>query len=328
MRILHVGAFHGPESNSWDEIPAAVPTEDWVFARAFRELGHEVVEFAKPRIRKLAGMLFLRAVYAMRPDFIFLGKVPWLSPRVLAIALKHHPCMSANWWGDALLYPFVYDDGALVHWTFLTSGGDRLREARHMGSRRAAYIPNPIDPSVFRRLPEAEKTHDCVFVGNRCGTRRTETLDLLEREGLVHVMGDRPDNRIYGHDYVRLINSARIGLGINSLDCDFDRFVSDRMNHFIACGTFFLTQYFPSLEQLFSRDEIDWFASPSQCVAKVRYYLANPAEREAKAARATSKVQFSFSHLLVAEYVLGMVAGRRLEPWWNDVCCPRNTAAA
>ena len=128
-----------------------------------------------------------------------------------------------------------------------------------MGCRRAAYIPNPIDLRVFRKLLGTTKTHDCAFVGNRYGTRRKETLELLEREKLVHVAGDQPHNRVYGHDYVRLINAARIGLGINSLDCDFDRFVSDRMGHFIACGTFFLTHYFPRLEELFSREEEDDF---------------------------------------------------------------------
>ncbi len=326
MRILHVGAFHGLDSKSWVELPAAVPTEDWIFARAFRELGHEVIEFARPRIAKLAALTFLRAVYATRPDFIFLGKVTWLSPRAVAFALKRHACMSANWWGDALLYPCLYDVGALVDWTFITSGGDRLREAHHMGRRRVAYIPNPIDPTVFRRLPDVERIYDCVFVGNRYGVRRREILDLLEREGLVHVAGDRPENRIFGHDYVRLINAARIGLGINSLDCDFHRFVSDRMGHFIACGTFFLTQYFPRLDELFNHDEVDWFTTASECRDKIRHYLKNPAERERKAERAMHKVQESFSHLRVAQYILDTVTGRRTSPWWADVWCTGRAA--
>jgi hypothetical protein len=85
----------------------------------------------------------------------------------------------------------------------------------------------------------------------------------------------KPEDRVIGEDYVRLINKSKIGV------CSNDRWGSLSLRHleYMACGTVVMTDYSPELYALgFRPDEHYFNYSPrlGNLTWKIREILANP----------------------------------------------------
>jgi len=158
-------------------------------------------------------------------------------------------------------------------------------------------------PSFHHRVePDPRFNHDCIFVGNNYSQfpARLKGMEiilkpLIDKDFDLKVYGlDWWLNRqnrffiephIYGgglaYEEMRTAySSAKIVLGLHSVDTS-PTMMSMRTFESLGCGAFYLTQWTPAVENLFSNHEhLVWSKSPQETVELVEYYLARPEERQ------------------------------------------------
>lgn len=144
-----------------------------------------------------------------------------------------------------------------------------------------------------QRHSEAER--DALFVGS-ADLRRVFLLENI-REHLT-VRGNRwrrnyalmsselrqrvDDRAVWGEELLELLQTSRIVLNITRSDFHgAETGVNLRIFEAISAGCFLLTDYCEEIASLFTPgEEIEVFRSRAELKDKVRYYLANPKERE------------------------------------------------
>jgi spore maturation protein CgeB len=158
-------------------------------------------------------------------------------------------------------------------------------------------------PSFHHQVdPDPRFNHDCIFIGNNYSQfpARLKGMEiilrpLIERGFDLKVYGLdwwlNRENRffiepnIYGgglsYEEMRTAySSAKIVLGLHSVDTS-PTMMSMRTFDVLGCGAFYLTQWTPAIENLFSNHEhLVWSKSPQETVDLVNYYLARPEERQ------------------------------------------------
>lgn len=157
-------------------------------------------------------------------------------------------------------------------------------------------------PTFHQRVDsEARFHHDCIFIGNnysqfpaRLNGMEIILKPLIEKGFDLKVYGlDWWLNRksrfyiepnIYGgglsYEEMRTAySSAKIVLGLHSVDTS-PTMMSMRTFDVLGCGAFYLTQWTPAIENLFSNHEhLVWSKSPQETLDLVNHYLARPEER-------------------------------------------------
>ncbi|SDI90175.1 spore maturation protein CgeB [Pseudomonas flavescens] len=142
---------------------------------------------------------------------------------------------------------------------------------------------------------QIEKDRDVLFVGS-ADLRRVfllenirETLSIrgnrwrrnyaLMSSSLRQCVDDRP---VWGEELQTLLQSSRIVLNITRSDFyGAETGVNLRIFEAVAAGCFLLTDYCDEIASLFTPgQDIEVFRSGAELNDKVRYYLANPQERE------------------------------------------------
>lgn len=159
-------------------------------------------------------------------------------------------------------------------------------------SLNAQYLP--FGAVVVPEL-QIEKDRDVLFVGSADlrrfflleniseylsirGSRWSRNYALMSST-LRQCVDDRP---VWGEELQRLLQSSRIVLNITRSDFyGAETGVNLRIFEAIAAGCFLLTDYCDEIASLFTPgEEIEVFRSGAELKDKVRYYLANPKERE------------------------------------------------
>lgn len=158
-------------------------------------------------------------------------------------------------------------------------------------------------PSFHHRVePDPQFIHDCIFIGNNYSqfSARLKGMEII----LKPIIENSFDLKVYGLDwwinrknrffiepetYGGLLSyeemrtaysSARIVLGLHSVDSS-PTMMSMRTFDALGCGAFYLTQWTPAIENIFSNHEhLVWSKSPQETVELVNYYLARPEERQ------------------------------------------------
>ncbi|RPJ85189.1 MAG: glycosyltransferase family 1 protein, partial [Acidobacteria bacterium] len=154
------------------------------------------------------------------------------------------------------------------------------------------FMPNACDPDVERCYPVSDRWHsDVVFTGKlRHRSTATEQLrpDIITRlAGLnrcaVYGCCNRPF--LAGMDYYCAISGAKMGLSINVAN-DIQLYHSDRLTHYLACGTLVLARRVPDSDRIFEDGvHLRYFDTEDQFFDLVDRYLREEMERE-KIARA------------------------------------------
>lgn len=192
---------------------------------------------------------------------------------------------------------------------------DMLQEV--MPPRGAAFIHHGYSPQVHRKLPSPpDKTVDVLYVGNASAAKGALMIALAEAlpNIAIRVVGARWEDHargtalaqaIAGHQssgdyYAAEIASAKITLGIH-MGADprtgFADRVSTRTFEIPACGGFMLHVDNDEVRSLYDvPSEIDTFVDADDLVAKVRYWLDHPEERDAVAARGHARAVPAYSY--------------------------------
>jgi spore maturation protein CgeB len=192
-----------------------------------------------------------------------------------------------------------------------------LADFRTAGARKTAlllpwFVPaihHPVELSDADRLAYAS---DVVFIGHYEPDGRDAAIEALVKEGVrvrlfgpgtgypgydwhprlvasAALRGLMPVREIWDEDYTRALSASRIALCFLSKR-NRDRYTR-RCFEIPAAGTLMLSEYSEELARLFREgEEAEFFRSPAELVEKVRFYLANPAARDAVARRGHARV--------------------------------------
>ncbi|MGE5543879.1 MAG: glycosyltransferase [Bacillota bacterium] len=168
-------------------------------------------------------------------------------------------------------------------------------------------------PSFHHRVePNPRFNHDCIFIGNNYSQfpTRLKGMEII----LKPLIENGFDLKVYGldwwlnrrnHFYIEpkiygggltyeemrtAYSSAKIVLGLHSVDTS-PTMMSMRTFDVLGCGAFYLTQWTPAIENLFSNhDHLVWSKSQEETVELVNYYLARPEERQRIARKGQAEV--------------------------------------
>lgn len=332
MRILHAGIFDDHELGG-----------DIIFERGLRQNGCDVERFDYRKVDAKLGnqeMLNRLVQRASDKDMLFVGKGELLSDDALR-AIRRKGVKTVLWYGDIRRVPEPWLLRLLgeVDYFFMSSGGKLLEEHFVKGKPRlAAYYFNPADPDLvgkYRDLPRC--TRDIVFTGSNlysAAKERKKTIEYLKERGDVAFWGgaSEPSNvfsrarrRLFhtmprcvrGSEYVAVIKSARIGIGVSYLQ-DVPKYTSDRLSHYLTFGTFFLAWRFPEVERLFAiGKELVCFEGTEELDSKIQYYLSNPEEREAIALAGQRRITAEYNCRNITGMMLDIIQTGKSErfPW-------------
>lgn len=180
-----------------------------------------------------------------------------------------------------------------------------VKKYEELGLPNAINFPFGCNETLYRKM-DVEKKYDVSFVG-AWHPYREWLIKRLRSEGVtVHAVGYRWPGGIVAHEeMVTIFNQSRINLNIsNSASWDARYLASSprallnrirspksveqiKARHFEinGCGAFQLSYYVEGLERHYTiGDEIGVYLDPDDLLNKVRYYLANNAQRERVAA--------------------------------------------
>lgn len=180
-----------------------------------------------------------------------------------------------------------------------------IRKYAALGLPTAIHFPFGCNENLYRKI-EGEKKYDVSFVGAWHPYREWLIKRLQKADVSVYAVGYRWPVGIVEHaEMVAIFNQSRININMsNSASWDARYLASSprallnrirssksveqlKARHFEinGCGAFQLSYYVEGLERYYAiGDEIGVYLDPDDLLNKVKYYLANPSEREAVAA--------------------------------------------
>jgi len=211
-----------------------------------------------------------------------------------------------------------------LDFVFATNNGKWLDVYRKAGVP-CAFLPNPCDPDInYRYDVEGRWKTDILFTGKTKLNKRYPT-DPMRHELISRLAGmdnatlygcfGRP--RIDGMDYLYAISGARIALSIN-LANDVSMCHSDRLTHYLACGTFVLAKRVPDADLLFKDGvHLRYFDTIDEFFELADWHLAHEEERAGIAECGMRHIHAEFNGQKLAKYILDVVDHGSYEaPWW------------
>lgn len=277
-------------------------SDEHAYARAAARLGVESRVFDvltwHRRLRSLAPPLLERRIEQFDPDFILCTRD---ARRLGAARLERlfRNRRTAMWHVDPAPQEGVLDLARRAGTLYITYSTHRERYLA-AGIPVVRFLPQAMDIDRDRPAPPRDAFRcDVSFIGSGPYPHRWPVLRALASEFTLQVRGPgwRHANSglpvagksLHGAEFASAVASAAVSLGANALPEQDGVFASasNRMWKIFGCGGAYVGQYAPGIEQ-FARDgeHCRWFHSIDDCVAQVRALIANPAERQAMAARA------------------------------------------
>ncbi|OGF34308.1 hypothetical protein A2482_00760 [Candidatus Falkowbacteria bacterium RIFOXYC2_FULL_48_21] len=178
---------------------------------------------------------------------------------------------------------------------------ENIEKYKQAGVEKVYHLPSFYDPALHRpmTLIDADKKcyeRDVVFIGHFEPDGRVQYLEaLLDNDIKFQLYGQSwnyylsakikkmfsdPIRPIFGINYTKTISGAKIALCFLS-KLNLNQYTR-RCFEIPACRTLLLCERTPKMQELFMEDrEAVYFSDPLELVAKVKYYLAHPAERNA-----------------------------------------------
>ena len=316
---------------------------DNVFAKGLEANGYEVYRLdyrafpdANIELKRLVDHWLISG---REPEIIWLGKCERLVPDSIHFLKRSFPNATIiKWAADVRDEPSAHDTELLkagVDWFFGTFSGEYLKKHLMPGMTGVGSIFTFTDSKYYVPQEVEERYHSDVLWTGRRGfgdnPLRNQIIDSLSSI-LTKQAGEAKNEsqlaiKMFGHDgrswlgdpdYVKYINGAKIGIGSNSFNRP--KYTSDRLGNYVACGTFYLTQYIEGIEELFERGvDIDWFETVEEMHEKIRFYLAHPLDRERIAQQCRQKILRFFDCKPLTLTLLEITKTHEKQHAWEDV---------
>jgi len=206
-----------------------------------------------------------------------------------------------------------------------TNDGEFLQVYRDAGVPFCIFMPNLCDPDIDHRYEVSQEWKtDILWTGQiRHNPKRFpgeamryELVTRLVRMKNCTVYGCCGRPEIGGINYLYTISGARIGLTINA-DNSVRLYHSDRLTHYLSCGTFVLAKRVPDTDLLFKDGlHLRYFDSVEEFFDLTNWYLNHESERIKIANAGMQRVHTEFNCEKIAKYMLDLIeTGTYDAPW-------------
>ena len=226
----------------------------------------------------------------IRPDILLLGKAEMIEVETITEIKRLIPNIKIiQWFVDFLSSekPMFFDRFNLID-AFFQTNATKLKELSYKYPNTLfSYMPNIADPA-FENIKDTKKKYDIIYIArDKKEDARAQFSVLLkefcEQNNLtVKMYGSAGNPGIFGDAYQQAIAQAKIAINFNRKDKVFDgpdsRVLgsSDRMNHFMGCGTCTFSPRIKGLDKLYKEHEhVVYFNDAEDCFEKIIYYLKN-----------------------------------------------------
>jgi len=251
-------------------------------------------------------------------DWIWIEKGVWIIPETLA-AIQSPGRRLIHYTPDSMFYVNKsrhFMQSIPQYDVLITPKRFEIDLYRRHGARRVMLLLHGYDQRLFRPLPSSTPdlesySSDLCFVGRYEPHYRRRIHAAAETRAEVAVWGAwgraarvRPWLRgvlrgggVWDEDYVRVLNGAKIGLGL------LTRLAPDesttRTFEIPACGTMLLAERSREHSELFEEgQEAEFFTSDGEMQEKIRWYLSHDKERSKIAAAGHARgVTSGYSYL-------------------------------
>jgi len=236
-----------------------------------------------------------KQVEKIRPDILYVAD-PIQFDHSFIKRLKWKPKLIIGWRSSTIKQSTDWRDYDIIlsHLTYC------LNKATSIGADSSKYFLPGFSRSVFKKIKQDLKKWDFIFTGHAMPLHKRRNNYLIELANNLkyeseissaYFIGHRknilPTNLsvnildpLWGLDMYQEIQRAKIVL---NADMDLAEEAGNfRLFEVTGIGSFILTEFHPNIENFFIPGvEIETFKDSSELIAKVKYYLAHPDEREA-----------------------------------------------
>ena len=233
-------------------------------------------------------------VEKIRPDILYIAD-PIQFDHSFIKQLKWKPKLIIGWRSSTIKQTTDWCgfDIILSHLTYC------LKKARLIGASSSKYFLPGFSRSIIKQIKCDKKKWDFIFTGHAMPLHKRRNKYLLELANnfkyesetasayfIGHRKNELPANLpvnilgpLWGIEMYQEIQRAKIVL---NADIDLAQEAGNfRLFEVTGIGSFILTEFHPNIVKIFKPGvEIETFRDTNELIAKVKYYLAHPAERE------------------------------------------------
>ena len=207
-----------------------------------------------------------------------------------------------------------------------TNDGQFLQDYKDAGVPLCVFMPNMCDPDIDHRYDVGpEWKSDILWTGK--AKHHADTSEVF-REKLVMELVKRKNCSVYGcfgkpkisgKNYLYAISGAKVGVNVNAYGSV--RFChSDRLTHYLACGTFVMAKKFEDCNLLYKDNEhLRYFDTIEEFFELLDWYLSHEPERKKIADAGMKRVHGHFNSVKIAGYLLDLAQkGSYNAPWFDS----------
>ena len=276
--------------------------------------------------KKYVDALLAKQVKNYNPDIIYISFARVLNADTIEIMRKAAP-NAIFIGGDGDPWPRLQENrietAKALDILTATNDGQFLQDYRDAGVPLCVFMPNMCDPDIDHRYQVGpEWQTDILWTGkaehhaDTSETLREEIVTkLIQRENCT-IYGSCGRPKIGGTNYLYAISGARIGVNVNAVNT-VKFYHSDRLTHYLACGTFVLAKRVPDTDLLFKDGvHIKYFDTAEEFFELVDWYLSHEQERKKIADAGMQHIHTEFNSVKIAGYILELVKkGSYNAPW-------------
>lgn len=275
--------------------------------------------------------LLVKQIKNYSPDIVYIGFANFLNAKTIMLLRQAVP--NAFFVGfDGDLWPEYHRNRIeaaklldILITTYAGSGIDAYRKA----GVKCVFVPNMCDPDVEYRYEVGDEWQsDILFTGKaRFNDKRYPTEDT--RYQLITRVAHMKNCRLYGCNgqpsigginYLYAISGAKIGLSVNATN-NTRLYHSDRLTHYLSCGTFVLAKRVPDSDMLFKDGvHLRYFDSVEDFFELADWYLKHEDERRKIADAGMHYIHTEFNCEKIAKYTMDLIENVTYSaPWTGEL---------
>jgi spore maturation protein CgeB len=284
--------------------------------------------FSRYFFKSKADNLLVEQIRNYKPDIIYVNFARHLDAETIERARVAAPSavfvgVDADPWPK--LHPYKIEMAKKLDILTATNDGEFLQDYREAGVKLCVFMPNMCDPDVDRRYEVgAEWKTDILWTGT---ARHHADFGKNFREELVNRLAQRSNCILYGccgrpqiggQDYLYAISGAKIGVNVNAYSsvrlCH-----SDRLTHYLSCGTLVLANRFLDSDLLFKDGQhLRYFDGVDEFFDLADWYLSHETERKKIADAGMRRVHKLFNCEIIAKCILDLIEKGSYDPPWTE----------
>jgi spore maturation protein CgeB len=317
------------------------------FAKGFIRLGHDVRlvsyyemvlgnspvknrTFARLFSKNKTDSQIVKAIKNYAPDVIFVTYVRLLDAEAVEQMRKAAPTavfigLDVDPWPE--LHPGRIDIAKKLDIFMATNDGQFLQTYRDAGVSKCVFMPNSCDPDIDHRYDVEDKWKKDILWTGLIEHDSTRYPGEDVRYQLVSRLANMPNCEVYGccgkpkigaMNYLYAISGAKIGLSINA-DNNIRLYHSNRLTHYLACGTMAIAKKVPDSDLLFKEGRhLRYFDTAEEFFELAERFLKHEDERKKIADDGMKWAHEQFNCVKIAGYILDLIEKGRYSAPWNQ----------